>query len=86
MELTDHAVFIAAMRREAAMLRVMEGQRLLGAEQDRLRKDAEFMECAAALLEVHDSTGISLDDWRGPRELVETALRIVGGTFTENGV
>jgi hypothetical protein len=43
---------------------------------------------AADLLEVHDRTGISLDRWDGPRDLVNLALsRHTGsGTFTPNGV
>lgn len=54
----------------------------------------EFLEAtvcmaAAGLLEVHDDSGISLDNWTGPRELVETGLMIVGlprETFLENHV
>lgn len=40
-------------------------------------------EAAAALLEVHDQTGLSLDNWKGPREFVEMLL---GGSITENHV
>lgn len=51
---------------------------------------AAICECAAGLLEVHDATGISLDEWAGPRELVELALALAGYdpevTFLENGV
>ncbi len=44
--------------------------------------------CAADLLEVHDATGISLDDWTGPRNLVNFALSrfTTGGTLLPNGV
>lgn len=44
---------------------------------------------AAALLEVHDATGISLDDWTGPHEIVIQGLLIAGydrSAFLENGV
>ena len=42
-----------------------------------------MLEAAAALLEVHDSTGISLDNWNGPREFVED---LIGTPITENHV
>ena len=42
---------------------------------------------AAALLEVHDDTGISLDDWVGPREFVNDVLAEFGlPGFEPNGV
>lgn len=43
---------------------------------------------SAALLEVHDATGISLDNWAGPKQLVKACLRAIGldGTFLENEV
>ena len=43
---------------------------------------------AADLLEVHDASGISLDNWAGPRNLVNLALtrHTQAGTFTPNGV
>jgi hypothetical protein len=48
-----------------------------------------IMDAAAALLEVHDATGISLDSWRGPRELVEYALTLMqfpANTLLDNRV
>lgn len=48
-----------------------------------------IVKAAAALLTCHDATGISLDNWTGPRELVEQALTIIGKgdeDFVENGV
>jgi hypothetical protein len=52
--------------------------------------EARVLDGAADLLEVHDATGISLDDWDGPRKLVETAMRILkldhATTFLTNGV
>lgn len=54
-----------------------------------LRKDAAILMAAAALLEVHDASGISLDDWIGPRQLITEALELVGLTddlFLPNGV
>lgn len=44
---------------------------------------------AADLLEVHDATGISLDNWFGPKELIAQALKMVypdEDRFLENGV
>lgn len=49
----------------------------------RLDEHANMLRCAAALLECHDLTGISLDNWRGPREFVED---MIGHRITENGV
>lgn len=40
--------------------------------------EVTILMAGAALLEVHDATGISLDDWVGPHQLVETALEIAG--------
>lgn len=40
--------------------------------------EALICKAAAALLRDHDSSGGSLDDWTGPRELVLQALHIVG--------
>lgn len=50
---------------------------------------AVILEASAALLETHDATGISLDDWTGPRELVELGLVLMlfpEGTLLANGV
>lgn len=42
---------------------------------------------AAALLEVHDDTGISLDNWHGPKEFVNDVLAEFDlPPFTENHV
>lgn len=57
--------------------------------QSRGPSDAAIIARAAAdLLEVHDASGISLDDWTGPRDLVNLALSryLTRGTFTPNGV
>lgn len=40
------------------------------------------LECAADLLETHDATGISLDNWDAPRKFVEQYL---GKSIYENG-
>jgi hypothetical protein len=49
--------------------------------------EAAAYETAAALLEEHDATGISLDNWTGPRELVNRCLSALGWVaFTPNGV
>lgn len=48
-----------------------------------------IVKTAATLLQGHDDSGISLDNWTGPRELVEQALSIIGKgdeDFVENGV
>jgi hypothetical protein len=49
--------------------------------------EAAAYETAAALLEEHDATGISLDHWIGPRELVNRCLQSLGwNPLTPNGV
>lgn len=42
------------------------------------------LRCAAALLEVHDDTGISLDKWDGPDDLVNYGLWIAAGMKPED--
>lgn len=59
-------------------------------EIERLRKlaavnasaSASRLRLAADLLELHDTTGISLDDWQSAREFVEMAI---GREISENG-
>lgn len=48
-----------------------------------VRSDLErqTLEVAADLLEMHDATGISLDDWPAARSLVEN---LIGHPITEN--
>lgn len=48
-----------------------------------IKKRIIMFNAAAALLEVHDDTGISLDNWKGPREFVEMML---GEPIQENHV
>lgn len=84
---TVHADEIAAMRQRVADImaeypNASEAPRVAFLE-------ATICQAAAALLEVHDDTGISLDNWVGPREVVETALMTIGlprETFLENHV
>jgi hypothetical protein len=66
---TDHGDEILAMRQQAAMT---QGDDITSA------LEVAMLNCAAALLEVHDATGIVLDTWSGPRELVELALELIG--------
>lgn len=63
---TDHSVEISLLRRRAAAYRHSTDRHE--------RVESLIAECAAALLQCHDETGISLDDWPGPRELVEYAI------------
>lgn len=58
---TDHADEIATLRRAADDAGLSTADRLACA-------------AAAALLVCHDDTGISLDDWDEPRDLVEHLL------------
>ena len=83
---TDHTDEIAALRSESQ--RLMRETPFEKAQYVDAILNAAF-ETAAALLEVHDATGISLDDWVGPRELVESCLTGIGypdGTFLPNHV
>ncbi len=85
-EHTFHGLEIAAMRADDEAIRASVKPEDATFEQG-LRSAA--MRTAAALLEVHDDTGISLDNWVGPRELVELCLHTLGypdGTFLENHV
>lgn len=84
---SDHSAEIEAMRAKAAEIRAQESENPDPLEPEGLQ--VLVLECASALLEVHDDTGISLDDWKGPRELVEGALALTGfpeGTFLVNEV
>lgn len=83
---TVHEDEIRALRAEA--LRLCGEVKPEDATPQQAILNAAF-EASAALLEVHDDTGISLDDWVGPREMVEACLTGIGypdGTFLENEV
>lgn len=71
---TDHSEEISALR--------------FLVDSTRNHEVAIIARAAADLLEVHDATGISLDDWIGPRNLVNFALSryTTGGTLLPNGV
>lgn len=69
MRTTDHAGEIAWLRLEG----ITTGERL---------RSLAFM-TAAELLQGHDETGISLDNWDAPRALVE---HLLGHAILENGV
>ncbi|HEX6514482.1 MAG TPA: hypothetical protein VF049_02840 [Nocardioidaceae bacterium] len=64
---SDHSEEIARLRTQAGSA--------TGAQ------DALVFAVAAELLQAHDETGISLDDWMAPRPLVE---RLIGGPIIEN--
>lgn len=88
---TDHSGEIEALRAKVAeiMAQYPDTSVLPDEERLRVRMQSSHLMCAAALLEVHDDTGISLDNWVGPRELVEDSLEFLGfpdGTFLENHV
>lgn len=73
---TDHSEFIKDIRREADEWAPHAATDFIAANlvnENRL---------AADLLELHDQTGISLDDWKSAREFVE---RIGNLTVLENG-
>lgn len=40
--------------------------------------DVVVLDAAADLLECHDATGVTLDDWTGPKALVHEALAMIG--------
>lgn len=87
---TDHNIEITAMREKAK--EIVQKYPIGGEER---APESEFWKCtilmaSAALLECHDATGISLDDWVGPRELVELGLTLIDldsdEVFLKNGV
>lgn len=83
---TDHTDEIRALRAESN--RLCREVKPEDATPEQAILNAAFM-ASAALLEVHDASGISLDNWIGPREMVEACLTGIGypdGTFLENGV
>lgn len=83
---TDHSDDIAALR--AFTKNIMEQYPDIDDCPDLEQLQAVVCQAAAALLECHDATGISLDNWTGPRELVVQALWTVGrfDVFKENNV
>jgi hypothetical protein len=66
---SDHAEEIARLRERAGL--------------SDERQQALVYAVAAELLQAHDETGISLDDWLAPRLLVEL---LIGGPIIENEV
>ena len=89
-EHTDHSGEIAKMRDRANL--IVKTFRGTGKHEpsQAMVLEATLLMAAAALLEVHDDTGISLDNWIGPRQLVESALELCGydsdTVFLPNGV
>lgn len=79
---TEHEAEIAALREEAFLLQSLTPTPRSPEDDDLVLRVCALM-TAAALLEVHDASGISLDDWIGPRQLVE---HFIGDAFLENGV
>lgn len=74
-ERTDHSESIEVLRETAQVHR-----------ENGLVTTAIIYNAAADLLEVHDATGISLDDFGAVKDLVDFALRDLGlNTFTPNG-
>lgn len=73
---TDHAEEIATMRAWAEMLTKGDPFSKVTTASGEMPTGTlvTILEAAAGLLEVHDHTGISLDDWHGPKELVQHAL------------
>lgn len=69
---TDHFINIDALKGRAKSLRAA-GQ----------NSEADAALLAAELLEIHDATGISLDNWATARRFVETRI---GESIDENGV
>lgn len=75
---TDHSEQIKNLRQTGEVIARSEG-----GDTGALHERVLMFEAAAALLEVHDTTGISLDNWKGPREFVEMML---GEPIQENHV
>jgi len=78
---SDHSEEIEELRRRAATIK--ERMRLLPNHmQEQATHDHLEFEAAAAILEVHDMTGLSLDEW-APRGWIEM---LIGHPITENHV
>lgn len=99
MRTTDHGDEIATLRHELAL--IMDTKRgvwqfngahpsvSVGTRSVPTLVAGTLIQTAMTLLETHDATGISLDDWTGPREMVLLALNLVGypdEALLENGV
>jgi hypothetical protein len=69
---TNHAAQIKSLREQRDVL-----------EANGATDDCLLYDLAADLLEIHDATGISLDNWRSARLFVE---EMIEGEITENGV
>lgn len=70
MHYTDHTAEVAHLRLRAAIYR-----KTITGDLTNLEKTIVFaMETAADLLEIHDDTGLSLDNWEAARGLVEHLL------------
>lgn len=78
--MVDHSADITALRSTAKQLRALHTSEELT---HLIAVKSAMYETAAALLEVHDATGISLDHWKGPRDLVEL---LIEHPIEENGV
>lgn len=76
--MTDHSAIIQEMRERVQILE--DHKHVLTSEYDDLLLLA--LPVAADLLEIHDATGISLDNWPSARTFVE---RLSGVAITENG-
>ena len=88
--MSDHSNEIQALQMEAERIRAREtypSQRWCQAKTDEV---ADQISLAAELLELHDATGISLDNWPTARRVVERAVSDLTydgcWTLTENHV
>ena len=78
MTLTDHSTTAEQMREEAGLL--------TGTDLHHLTTRRLVLNLAADLLEMHDATGISLDQWETARDFVQAVAETyrIDYTFTPN--
>ena len=79
-EMSDHTKGVTLLRERAE--RTRQAIRIRPSVTMSAAAYAELSDLLADLLEIHDATGISLDNWLAARSAVE---RAIGHRITENG-
>lgn len=76
---TDHSKAIAAIRKRIQQdVDVMANPAFMATSTGKMEYELVILAAAADLLQAHDDTGLSLDNWAGPLALVQLALQIAG--------
>jgi len=75
---TDHSAEVLLMRAATVTAREKAATARSPISRDLFDREALILDAAADLLECHDATGVTLDEWSGPKALVHAALELVG--------